>query len=56
MGVVAAEPEDGWLLALFSGSGRGGTQRIGLVEVRPARWLALDQVAVRCGSRNAPGH
>ena len=46
VGVVAAEPEDGWLLVLFAGSGRAGTHRIGLVEVAPARWLALDQVVV----------
>lgn len=46
VGVVAAEPADGWLLVLFAGSGRGGEQRIGLVEVSPEGWLALEQVLV----------
>ena len=46
MGVVAAEPADGWLLLRFAGSGRGGEHRIGLVEVAPERWLGLEQVLV----------
>jgi hypothetical protein len=46
VGVVAAEPADGWLLVLFAGSRRGGEHRIGLVEVAPERWLGLEQVMV----------